>query len=267
MDYSRIIEDSSFFEWHGYAPSDSQYVKYADSDPSVIAAGHKIDDVFYAFANARASFIFADSRDFGDISGEDELSRLYAKTHFLTCALMEYAICLDISWQVIWSYIQPASFDYLIQQKYKDMEKECTSENVHLQLNCAISQGGSGVVVAEKIKQLLTDIENDSDVVRLRSLYNSIKHHGTIHFVGLGIKNDSMAISFNKKGTPILARSSYSVDEIENLLLAYHFKFETFFNALIQIIMPNNYKTAEVPFIDYLNTVLRMDQSLEKKGK
>lgn len=71
MDYSRIIEDDSFFEWHGYAPSDSQYVKYADSDPSVIAAGHKIDDVFYAFANARASFIFADSRDFGDISGED----------------------------------------------------------------------------------------------------------------------------------------------------------------------------------------------------
>lgn len=265
MDYSKIIADESFFEWHGYAPMDAQYVRYADSDPSIVAAGHKIEDVFYAFANARASFIDADSEDFGDISGPDDLSRLYAKTHFLTYALMEYSICLDISWQVIWAFIQPSSFDYLVHQKYKEMEKECTSENVHLQLNCAISQGGLGVVIAEKIRHLLTDFENDEDVLNLRSLYNSIKHHGMIHFEGLGAKNDTMFVSLNGRSTPVLSRKSYKIEDLEELLYSYHFKFESFFNSLIAEIMPEDYKETKVQFIDYLNTLLKMNHSLDKK--
>jgi len=148
---------------------DAQYVRYADSDPSIVAAGHKIEDVFYAFANARASFIDADSEDFGDISGPDDISRLYAKTHFLTYALMEYAICLDISWQVIWAFIQPASFDYLVHQKYKEMEKECTSENVHLQLNCAMSDSTRAMVTdsATDILVVIYCFENGIDLAAL----------------------------------------------------------------------------------------------------
>ena len=263
MDYSKIIADESFFEWHGYAPMDAQYVKYADSYPSIVAAGHKIEDVFYAFANARASFIHANSDDFGDISSSDDTSKLYAKTRFLTCALMEYAICLDIGWQVIWAYIQPASFDYLVHQKYKEMEKECTNENVHLQLNCAISQGGAGVVIAEKLKQLLTEFENDEDVLKLRALYNSIKHHGTIHFEGLGAKNDTMFLNLNGRSTPVLSRKTYKVEDLEELLFAYHFKFESFFNSLIAAIMPKDYKESKVPLADYLNTLLKMNHCLD----
>ncbi len=265
MNYSKIREDESFLEWYGYAPMDTQYVRYADSDPSIVASGHKIEDVFYAFANARASFMAADSENFGDISGPDDLSRLYAKTHFLTYALIEYAICLDISWQVIWAYIQPTSFDYLIHQKYKEMEKECTSENVHLQLICAISQGGAGVVLAEKIKQLLSDFEKDEDVLKLRALYNSIKHHGMIHFEGLGAKNDTMFVSLNGRQTPVLSRKSYTVEELEDLLFSYHFKFETFFNSLIEAVMPDDYKETKVSLIDYINTLLKMNRSLDKK--
>lgn len=263
IDYQRIIKDESFFEWHDYAPMDAQYVRYADADPSIVAAGHKIEDVFYAFANARASFMDADSEDFGDISGEDEISRLYAKTHFLTYAIMEYAICLDISWQVIWAYIQPASFDYLVHQKYKEMEKECTSENVHLQLNCAISQGGTGVVIAEKIRDILTAFENDEDVQELRKLYNSIKHHGMVHFEGLGAKNDTMFAALNGKRIPVLSRKSCSVGEVERLLYSFHFKYEDYFNSLISLIMPDDYKESKVPLIDYMNVLLRMGRSLE----
>ena len=96
MDYNYLRENDSFFERHKYFPLDVQYIKYADSNPSVIAVGHKIDDVFQAYANARASFMFANSENFGDLSGPNEISRLYTKTHFLTNALLEYAICLDI---------------------------------------------------------------------------------------------------------------------------------------------------------------------------
>ena len=267
MDYGKIIEDESFFAWHGYAPMDGQYVKYSDENPSVIAAGHKIEDVFYSFANARASFMNADAEDFGDISSDDEISRLYAKTHFLTYALMEYAICLDISWQVIWAYIQPSSFEYLIHQKYKEMEKECTSENVHIQLNCIISQKSIGFTEAENIKNILTDFENDEDVLELRKLYNSIKHHGMIHFEGLGAKNDTMFIALNGRQIPLLSRRTCTVLDVEELLYRYHFKFETYFNSIIELIMPDDYKESKVPFIDYLNVLLKMDRTLDKDKK
>ena len=46
MDYNYLREDSDFHKWHKYAPLDTQYIKYAESNPSVIAVGHKIDDVY-----------------------------------------------------------------------------------------------------------------------------------------------------------------------------------------------------------------------------
>ena len=164
MDYEVIRNDNDFHEWHSYAPIDTQYVKYADSEPSVVVAGHKIEDVYYCFANARASFMSAGVDNYGDISSDNEISKKYTKSHFLTYAVLEYAICLDISWKVIWAYIQPTSFEYLINRKYKEMEKECTSENLHLQLNCAISQRSAGFTQAERIKQFLINFEKDSDV-------------------------------------------------------------------------------------------------------
>ena len=39
---------------------------------TVIAAGHKIADVYYAFADARATFMYSYSDDFGDIAGDEE---------------------------------------------------------------------------------------------------------------------------------------------------------------------------------------------------
>lgn len=203
------------------------------------------------------------SEDFGDISENDKLSRLYAKTHFLTNALIEYAICLDISWQVVWASIQPSSFDYLIHQKYKEMEKECTSENVHCQLNCAISQGGSESQLATRIKVHLSSFENDPTVQELRHLYNYIKHCGMLHFEGLGAIRDSMFASINGQSIPILSRKRCRVDELEELLYSYHFKFELFFNELVEIIMPDYYKKQEATLDEYFLTLLKMKESLD----
>lgn len=50
LNYDDIIRDSNFHEWKKYAPLDVQYLKYAESDPSLVAVGHKIEDVYQRFA-------------------------------------------------------------------------------------------------------------------------------------------------------------------------------------------------------------------------
>lgn len=80
---------------------DAQYVKYIKSEPSILAAGHKINDVYHTFCDARGSIMRANYSNYGDLCADNDTSKLYIKTTFLKDALMEYAICLDLSWQVI----------------------------------------------------------------------------------------------------------------------------------------------------------------------
>lgn len=265
MDYDKIINDQEHSFWKTYTPMDVQYVRYGNNDPSIVAAGHKIEDVYYGFCNARCSFINAGRNNYGDLYGNDELSKKYAKSHFLISAVLEYSICLDLSWQVVWAYIQPSSFEYLTKSKYIEMEKECTRENIHLQLNCAISQNGSGVSKATKLKQILIDFDEDTDVIKLRSIYNLLKHQGTIHFDGLGIQLDTMSLSVNNRTIPLLSRKTFTLEEIESLLYNYHNKFKQYFNSLITEIMPENYKDSKVSFEDYINTVLQMNSTLSNE--
>lgn len=261
MNYEQLANDNDFHRWHKYEPIEAQYIKYAKIDPSVIAAGHKIVDVYYAFADARATFMYSFSENFGDIAGDKEFDKLYAKSHFLRHAILDYALCLDMSWQVIWSYIQPASFEYLMKQEYKDMEKVCTSENVHLQLNCAISQG---VEKVNEIKKLLSEFENDEDVKTLRNLYNSIKHHGTIHIKGLGANFTSLAIGVNGGSIKTLSRKEFSVEDIESMLWIYHQKFQVYFNSLIQLIMPEDYLNTSVALGEMIMATLEMKEIQDK---
>lgn len=55
MDHNYLREDSDFHKWHKYAPLDTQYIKYAESNPSVIAVGHKIEVSFIMKAWERTS--------------------------------------------------------------------------------------------------------------------------------------------------------------------------------------------------------------------
>lgn len=257
MNYEELTNNSTFNDWKNYEPFDTQYIRYAKTNPSIIAAGHKIYDVYLAFANARHSFRSAGYKNYGDLSGTDELSMLYTKTHFLLHAVSEYSLCLDLSWQVIWAYIQPSSFEYLMLQKYKKMEKECNRDTLLAQLECAISQKSTE---AMKLKELLGSFDNDPDVMKLRSLNNSIKHQGTIHFKGLGANFANMSANVNGNAITILSRKSYSVEYIENLLFIYHDKFQKYFNKLITNIMPDDYLTNKVSLVDYIETVLAMNE-------
>lgn len=256
MNYEDLTNDTAFLQWHKYEPMDIQYVRYAKTNPSVLASGHKINDVCYSFANARQSFRSAYYENYGDLSGNDEISKLYTKTHFLLNAVSEYALCLDLSWQVIWAYIQPASFEYLLNFKHQEMENECNRDNLCVQLNCAISQN---VIKAEKLKAIMKDFDDDGDVMALRKLNNSIKHHGTIHFDGLGANFSEMMCSINGKSAKILSRKTYTIEEIEKLLFTYHIKFQSYFNSIINEIMPNDYFETKVSFTDYFDVLQDMN--------
>lgn len=207
--------------------------------------------------------MFANSENFGDLSGPNEISRLYTKTHFLTNALLEYAICLDISWQVVWAYIQPSSLEYLMKQKYKDMEKECTRDSVVAQLKCIISQNGYGISEAQKLLDIVTRFDNDEDTLKLRSIYNGIKHQGIIHYEGLGANFTEVSISINGKTPPMLHRKSYTVEEIEELMFAYHKKFKDYADEIISVIIPEGYLETKVDFETAINEIAKMNKAAE----
>lgn len=263
MNYEKLREDNDFHKWHNYAPLDIQYAKYAETNPSILAAGFKIQDVYYAYANARASFMYANSKNFGDIAGENDISRLYAKTHFLTNAILEYAITLDLSWQVIWAYIQPASLEYLMKQNYLEMEKHCNRESLLAQLDCAISQHGYGLTQANTLKQIMKSFDDDDNVQKLRSIYNKIKHQGTVYFKGLGENYKTLMFSINGKTPPVLYRVEYTIEEIEDILFKYHFNFATYFEKIINVIIPNDYLSNKMGFIDFFNATNKMINSCD----
>lgn len=261
MDYDVLRKDNDFHKWHQYEPLDTQYTKYSKENPSIIAAGHKIEDVYRAFANAKFSFMSAGYKDFGDLSDKSEFSNLYVKCHFLSTAIIEYARCLDLSWQVVWAYIQPASFEYLILQEYKKMEKACDRDHIYAQLDCGIAQKS---MKASQLKQIVKNFDEDKDVVELRSIYNSLKHRGMIHFQGLGDNFESMMFGgIQGKSVSVLHRNSYSIEQIENSLLVYHNKFQIYFNDIINKIIPDDYFDTKVPLKEYFNTLIEMEKIQE----
>ena len=262
MTYEDLANDNAFHKWHKYEPLDVQYARFAENDPSVIAAGHKICDVYHAFANAKQSFMSANYQNYGDLCGNDEISKLYTKTHFLLNAISEYALCLDLSWQVVWAYIQPSSLEYLLKMEYKKMEKECDRDNLHAQLDCLIAQNNMKAI---KLKKHIEQFDNDENVMKLRTLNNSIKHHGTIHFDGLGENFSSMMVVVKGNKISTLSRKSYKVEEIENLLFEYHVKFQEYFNTIIDEIIPEEYLDNKISFGTFIEMMLEMNEVQNKE--
>ena len=149
----------------------------------------------------------------------------------------------------VWAYIQPSSFAYLVQKKYKEMEKLCTEDNVHSQLNCAIAQN---VDKAKRIKDLIICFGDEKTVREIRSINNSIKHRGMMYFKGFS-KEDISKFLFDPNIEMPLKRETYDPNYIQELLLSYHEKFEEYFNDLIALIMPIDYKNNDVGIINYIS--------------
>ncbi len=124
--YEEISNEGKYHAWYKYEPHDVQYMRYAEDNPSAIAAGFKIGDVYKVFALAKASLMFSMEENYGDLASQDnDMAQLTVKYMFVQNAISQYAICEDLSWQVVWAYIQPSDIKYLMNDEFEKMEKTC----------------------------------------------------------------------------------------------------------------------------------------------
>lgn len=263
MDYTALSQDNDFQKWFKYQPLDAQIVRYAKDKSSIVAAGQKIMDVYNAFANAKQSFRSAGYENYGDLCGDNEISKLYTKYHFLMCAIMEYNTCRDLCLQVVWTYIQPSSLESLAQNLYRDTEKECNSETVHKKLNKLIEEGRTDL---KPLKKLISKFENDKHITAVRDMCNYIKHRGTIHFDGLGDNLDKMLLTVNGQAARSLGRPSYKFSDVEDILWNYHQTFQKYLNQIIDMIIPEDYMDNKVTLEDYINILLELIRIQNKEG-
>lgn len=256
MTYEEISKDGDYHEWFKYEPHDSQYVRFCESNPSAIAAGYKIADVYHSFCMAKASLLYTLESNYGDLARkEDSFSNLFVKAMFIQNAIFQYAICEDLSWQVVWAYILPSDIEYLMKNEYEKMTKECNRDNLLEQLNCAISQK---VLKAERIKDIVSNFDNDEDVMKFRTLYNYLKHRGNIHIEGLGNQDEYLMTMVNGKMIKIPSRETYSLEELQEMAWKYHQKFKNYFSNLIAEIMPANFTNTTVSYKEWIMGNLKM---------
>lgn len=244
-----------------YEPEETRYARFSDQ-PWILAVGHKIVDVYNIHCRARGMLYYSYSKDWGDISATDDKSILFSKSQMIIAAILEYSICLDIIWQVIWAGFQPTSLQYLLRGKYKELESLCTSSTVHELLNCAMGTHGIGEDLAKSIKSLLVEFENQPAVIKIRKLNNMIKHHGTIHIEGLGENRNYLNYTVDDFEIPRLSRESYKIEEIEILLLEYDELLVEFIMKLADLLLPENYKETKCSLGDLILSSLEMKKFL-----
>lgn len=262
MNYTEIAEHNDFHDWFEYVPHDVQYMRYSESNPSTLAAGYMIGDVYHTFAFARVALLFSLENNYGDLAKqEDEMANLNVKALFIQDAITQYAICEDLSWQVVWAYILPSDIEYLMKNEYEKMTKECNRDNLIEQLNCGIGQHS---IVAEKLKEILKEFDDDPSVMEFRTLYNFLKHRGTVHIEGLGNEDEMLMFAVEGKPIRIRAHHTYKLEQLQSMARDYHLKFENYFNKIIKAIMPDDYKNSKISFVDGMNAILRMNEAQNK---
>ena len=61
----------------------------------------------------------------------------------------------------------------------------------------------------------------------------------------------------------MLHRKTYSVDEIEELMFAYHKKFKIYMDELIDIMIPDGYLETTVKLEEVVSEILKMNKAIE----
>lgn len=264
MDLNRVVALRDIHFLNKYEPNEVQYAKYAESNPSLIATGHKVTDTYQMLCKARGMLHYSCSDNWGDISGSDKISVTFTVSQMIISAVLEYAICFDLGWQIIWAYFQPASLAYLLKGGYQELEKHTSSVSVHEQLNCTIALHGVDRDLAADIKKLLTEVENQKVVIDLRCLYNEIKHRSSIHIQDCGDNDSNLCYSVNGKTIPKLCRNSYSNDELFSLLIDYDTVFSNYLCALVALLIPTEYLDNKMDYKDFINSAIHLASQINK---
>lgn len=242
------------FDLSGYEPYEADYARYANTEPHVIASAHKIRDVYEALSRARAYVWYLYNEKWGDfVDPSNSISLLFLKSQLLISALLLYGTTLDMSWQVIWANIQPTSLDFLLDRKYMDQYKNCDRDNILQQLNCIRSLGGVEANKADRIEAIFKAFDELPETKNLRQWYNYLKHHGAIHFEGLGINPQRLSVSIEGQSIDVLYRKSTTVEDLKKVLLDYDRSFVPYIHDLINEFIPAGYKMKKMNATDFIS--------------
>lgn len=214
-------------EWIRSEPHEFLYLKYGKCKANILSSHHKISDVYHVFCNARALLIFSNTEK------NKKKENLFIRSTFLLSSLMNYVICWDLSWQVIYLYYGPTDGGFIKNRKrYKEELALCNYESLRYRLTLARDY---------KIRDYLDSYQRNSFWNLLRKTYNYYKHQGVFFIPGLGLNDKESPFSANGNGVPLFYKEEFDVDCWEERLIRYHGEFLQYFSNIIRCITPHNY--------------------------
>lgn len=258
MNAEELLENYNIEHWRKYAPELKQYIEFGKENANIILAGYKIQDVYTQFSMARASLLYLEVEDYGQlISGNDDTHLTFIKSKFLFDALALYNYCIDLSWQVLYLYHGDAHFGVIQDDKYYlQSSSDCNLETLQ----------GRLVKIAKKnvLFKHVNDFFNTSLTSELRESYNYIKHRGTFHIEGLGLNDTHIPIDMDGFKMKMLNRRSIKIDEFKEKLIQFDISFIKYFESIIESLIPEDYVGTSISFETLINTALNLS-SWEKE--
>lgn len=264
MDFQRWQQLKTVEHLHGYEPNETQYSRFYESNPALLATGHKIEDFYQYISRARAMLYYACPENWQVFSGPDEVSRKTAQSQMVFSAMLIYSASLDITWQIVWANFTASSFETLTQGEYQVMQSECAKDSLNILLSDTARIPGEAQDKATHVKQLINDFDRTGTVPdKVRNLNNHFKHRGAIHIPGLGLNDDTFNGSVNGRTLPILHRLSVDLEELEILLMEYHDLIVQHVNDLLPILMPSDYVINTMSAEDFIVSLMSSTERLD----
>lgn len=254
MDLGEKIGDIP--EWGKYEPEIQHYSTFSTN---ITAAAAKITDVHRTFCTGRASFIYYDCDEFGQlVQHQDELSKRYFRSILMYNALSSYNICIDLSWQVVWLYLSNFDLDLIYNKKlYERYLNECNLVTLNYQLTLAKEF---------KIRDFMNTMFNDSLTQQIRKKYNFFKHKGALHVPGLGENHSNLPFGFNNISLKQYTREEFDLTEWSELLIKFHWFFHSYFQEVIRFVIPRDYVNLPMDFIsDTINYGILVENYFNEK--
>lgn len=236
-----------FHKWSKYAPKETN----AHIKPRYIdVAALKIVDVYNSFCYAKFNLDIADS-----VKSQSSMDKKYQKfvsLIFTQNTLFYINNCIDYMWQMLYAYCQKDNVELYDHKKFEELCKEKGLDNT---VNDLISYGIALKEDFRNIKEIKTYIEQKADELKLRNIYNHLKHRGTFAVKGLG---DNSRVAFEKlqicmgfesidgrvvelQPKPLLYREEIDIDVLLKNLHKFIEFFADKFDLLIEQIIPDDF--------------------------
>lgn len=200
-----------------------------------ILAGIKIGDIYEQFSLARASLIYLDVENYGQlISKHDEVHLLMIRSKFLFEALALYNYLIDLSWQFLYLVCGDAYKGVVFNEKYYLQSlKECDAESLEGRLVkiCGLTE----------LYNKTTNFFKEPLTREIREAYNYIKHRGTYQIEGLGLNDTHAGITMDSKTIPFITRRTMNLSDFTEKLIEFDDNYFKYFSDLIAETMPQNY--------------------------